>query len=462
MAGAGATTLHHPAAPAPSGLTRRGAATLSGVVTALAAVAVLVVWWADPATRKGGGDGATLTEIGRATGLLAAVLLLATVTLMARVPWLERRVGTDWLVRGHRWLGAYAGWLLVVHPVAMVLGYARNVHARPLHETRVVLDYSDVLIGTVGLALLALVLTLSARPVRRRLPYEVWHLLHLLAYAGIGLAFAHQVVNGAQFFHRPYARLAWIALHLAVVYLVVEHRVVEPVRRLARHRFRVCDVVDEPDGSVSVYVTGRHLHELRAEPGQYFRWRFLTRDAWWQAHPFSLSQAPNGKWLRMTAKPVGDHSRWLTGLRADGGVSVLLEGPYGALTPALRRGQRLVLIGAGSGIAPMLALAQHAARARVATTLVYRVSHEHQVNFREELAYLEESSYVRVRVVTGPRGKHGRRDPLDRTELADLVRRRPVPDVYLCGPPGLTDRLSETIRDLGVPAGRIHSESFDL
>jgi predicted ferric reductase len=451
-----------PAAPPAAGLTRRGAAVVTGLLAALAAAAVLTLWWADPTTRPGAGAGGTMTEVGRATGLLAGVLLLVEVTLMARVPWLERRVGTDWLVRGHRWLGAYIGWLLVVHPVAIVYGYRAGHHVTLLHETRTVLDYPDVLIGTVGLAVLGFVLLLSAAPIRRRLPYELWHYLHLLAYAGIALAFAHQVVNGEQFFHRWAARLVWTTAHVLVLALVLQHRVYEPVRATWRHRFRVMDVTQEPDGSVSVYVTGRHLHELDAQAGQYFRWRFLTRDGWWQAHPFSLSHAPNGQWLRMTAKPVGDHSRWLTRLRPDTRVRVVLEGPYGALTHRLRRGHRLVLIGAGSGIAPMLALAQQAAREGVRATLVYRVSHAGQVNFADDLAALEATRLVRVLVVIGPRGAPGRPDPLSREVHADLVRGRPPADVYLCGPPPLTTKLIDTIRALGVAPGRIHTESFDL
>lgn len=35
---------------------------------------------------------------------------------------------------------------------------------------------------------------------------------------------------------------------------------------------------------------------------QFFLWRFLTRDRWWQANPFSLSAAPDGTQLRLTAK----------------------------------------------------------------------------------------------------------------------------------------------------------------
>ena len=40
---------------------------------------------------------------------------------------------------------------------------------------------------------------------------------------------------------------------------------------------------------------------LRAEAGQFFRWRFLTPDHLLNAHPFFLSAPPGGTSLRLTA-----------------------------------------------------------------------------------------------------------------------------------------------------------------
>ena len=36
---------------------------------------------------------------------------------------------------------------------------------------------------------------------------------------------------------------------------------------------------------VSIYMTGRDLDQLAVRSGQYFVWRFLTRDGWWRGHP---------------------------------------------------------------------------------------------------------------------------------------------------------------------------------
>jgi hypothetical protein len=82
-----------------------------------------------------------------------------------------------------------------------------------------------------------------------------------------------------------------------------------------RHDLRVANVVEEAPGVVSIYVTGRDLERLPVASGQYFLWRFLSRHGWWRAHPFSISAAPNGQYLRTTVKALGDWSAQLQDLR---------------------------------------------------------------------------------------------------------------------------------------------------
>src|SRR6185369_12983067 len=114
---------------------------------------------------------------------------------------------------------------------------------------------------------------------------------------------------------RGFGRWYWIALYVAVVACLAMGRVIGPVALNVRHRLRVAEVVAEAGDMVSIYITGRRVEDLDVRAGQYFRWRFLARGAWWHAHPFSLSAAPNGRWLRLTVKVVGDHTSDLARLR---------------------------------------------------------------------------------------------------------------------------------------------------
>lgn len=66
------------------------------------AAAVVALWWYD--TRSVVGLAGWLTDAGRIAGLLCGYTCAVLVALMARVPLLERRVGSTGWPAGTRWL----------------------------------------------------------------------------------------------------------------------------------------------------------------------------------------------------------------------------------------------------------------------------------------------------------------------------------------------------------------------
>jgi len=276
-------------------------------VIAAGAVAVIALWWQDTATVHSLGD--WLTNAGRITGLLAGYAVVVLLALMARVPALDRGVGTDRLARWHAMGGRYVVSLAVAHTLLIIWGYAVTAHAGLLTQTGSLLTaYPDVLMATVALGLLVGIGVASARAARRRLAYETWHAIHLYTYLAIALAFSHQFSTGADFRFNAGARWAWSVMYVVVAALLLWYRLIAPIRAAQRHQLRVVQVRRENADVVSVYVTGRDLDRLRAEPGQFFRWRFLTRELWWAANPYSLSAPPRPDLLRLTAKICGGHS----------------------------------------------------------------------------------------------------------------------------------------------------------
>jgi predicted ferric reductase len=425
------------------------------------AAATVWLWWHDTPGEMLDSLGAKLTAGGRVTGLLGGYLLLAEVMLMSRIPHLERRIGSDWLAAAHRALGSYLVCMLVAHGVLIVAGYAVSAHIGLATETaRVVLDEPDVLMATAALALLVGVGWLSARSVRRRLAYETWYYLHLYAYLAVVLAFAHQLAVGAQFTDNRVARVAWTGAHVVVAACLLTFRVWGPLRLALRHRLRVSAVRREAPGVVSVYVTGRDLGALRAEAGQFFRWRFLTGGRWWQAHPFSLSTAPNERFLRLTVKTAGDHTGGLGRLRP--GVRVLAEGPYGAFTATLRRRRRVLLVAGGVGVVPLRALLETLPGGPGDVDLVYRASRPEEVLFPRELAGIAQARQAAVHYLVGRRGDRHRPDPLSAGRLRWLVPDLSQRDVFICGPSGMVDVARGELRRAGVRRRRIHAERFDF
>jgi len=428
---------------------------------AVNAAVTLGLWFRHGDVHAMSGPGGIATAAGQLTALAGTYAVLVQLLLMARVPWLERRVGLDRLAVWHRWNGFAAVWLLVGHAVLTTLGYAQSSHLSLVDETRdLIAHYPDVLMAIVGLGLLMAVGVSSARAGRRSLSRETWYAIHLYAYLGVALSFAHQLAVGTDFSGDRVARVWWIALYVAVFGSILGWRVVRPWRLNARHALRVREVMTEAPGVVSIYLTGRDLDLLGAQSGQFFLWRFLTPGRWWKAHPFSLSAAPSKRSLRITVKDLGDDTHTLQYLRP--GTRVFAEGPYGTFTADLRTRRKVLLIAGGIGITPLRALLASMPASPGDLTLLYRAVTADEVIFRDELAQLGQRRGVVLHALLGEVIGDDRTDQLGVPAIKQLVPDVESRDVFVCGPPGLVDAVRRRLRLIGVPPAQIHFERFEF
>lgn len=398
-----------------------------------------------------------LTAAGRVAGLLGAYLVLVELLLLARIPLLERIYGFERLAVAHRVNGRVAISLLLAHAALIIAGYTiGDGISLPAQLERLITGYPGVITAIAGLALLVMVAVTSAAAVRRRLRYETWHFVHLYAYLGVALAFSHQLATGTDFLARPAARTYWTALYLLTLGALVAFRLALPLARsLLVQRLRVERVIEEAPGVVSLEIGGERLHRLRAQAGQFFMWRFLTRDRWWEAHPFSLSAAPDGRRLRITVKGLGDYTAALRAIPP--GTRVIAEGPFGSFTAAARRRPRVALIAGGVGITPIRALLEAMPGGPEDITVVYRALHDDDVILRAELDELAGRRGVEVHYVLGD---HDTGEPLSPERLRALMPDIASRDVYVCGPPAMVEATRATLGRSGVSRRHIVTERF--
>ena len=259
------------------------------------AAGLVWLWWHGGNVTKVHTTGEALTSAARLTGLFGAYLALIQVVLLARLPFLERLAGFDRLTVWHRWNGHACLDLVLAHVVLSIWGYSLMDRLSD-HEGDVDDDLGRHLPGDdhgdVGTFLFVAVVVSSIVVVRRRLSYEWWYAVHLTAYAGIALAWFHQIPTGNELVLDRVAADDWTSLYIATLALLVSFRVIAPFLNAFRFRLRVAEVIEEGPGVVSLRMSGRGLDRLKAKPGQFFLWRFLARDCWWASHPFSLSAAP--------------------------------------------------------------------------------------------------------------------------------------------------------------------------
>jgi len=374
--------------------------------------------------------------------------------LIARFPWLERAVGQDRLLRWHGHIGRWTLVLITTHVVLITLGYAALAKVGALRQLWVfITSYPDLLAAMVGFCLLIMAGITSIRIARRHLKYETWWIVHLYTYLALALAFAHQITTGGSFIGHPLTRAVWIAVWVATAGVVFVFRIALPIVRSLRHQLRVSTVREEAPGVFSVICSGRRLDRLAVSGGQFFKWRFLTKELWWHAHPYSLSALPHPPFLRVTIKGLGDQSRSITRLKP--GTRVAIEGPYGAFTHHARTSDRVALVGAGVGITPLRALLEDLPTA-VDVTLIVRASDPKDIVHREELKSLVEHHNGHFHEVIGTRHEV----QLDARMLHSLVPDLYVRDLYVCGPSGFSDGIISAALRLGVRPERIHEETF--
>lgn len=403
----------------------------------------------------GTGQNGVLT-VAKFFGLHAAVLMLFQLLLVARLPWLDRRIGMDRLTLWHRWVGFTLLWTILAHAVLVVLGYAKLSGTSVPKTFSSLADVPASLLGMCAAAIVMVIAVVSARYVRRRLPYEVWHGLHLLLYVALGLAFVHQLRETTTFKSSAFAEIYWWALWLFAFGALIAGRVVMPLWRNVYHRFEVAAVVVESDNVVSVHVTGRHLDRLPVRAGQFCIWRFSGHNPWWLANPFSLSAAPDGRTLRLTAKALGSTSAGLRHLEI--GSRAFVEGPYGAFTSLHRTRSGALLIAGGVGITPIRALLEEESAGDV--VVLYRVRSESAAVLVDEVRTLVARRGGRLHLLTGRRGEGA--SPFEPDGLRALVPDVAERDVYVCGPPAMTSTVLSTLRTLGVSRRQVHAERFGL
>jgi predicted ferric reductase len=320
--------------------------------------------------------------------------------------------------------------------------------------------------GTTAILSLLLMVFVSAGRKRLGIPYEVWRVSHfLLAVAAVSLAFLHMAVVGS-YFRLPAVQIVWTAIAASLLTVVLWVRFLRPWR-LRLHPFVVTQARSEGGRTWRITVTPEGHPGFSFLPGQFAWLTFRASPFSMKEHPFSMASAPKADGsLEFAIKELGDFTRTMASVKPGQGVYV--DGPYGSFSIDRHPDAHgYVFLAGGIGVAPIAGMLSSLADRGDARPHLLFSAHARleSIPLREEIDALKDRLDLKVvRILEEPpedwTGEMGwiREEVLDRY----LPSHRAGCEYFICGPVPMTQAVERSLRAVGVPAARIHSELFDL
>jgi ferredoxin-NADP reductase len=205
---------------------------------------------------------------------------------------------------------------------------------------------------------------------------------------------------------------------------------------------------------------------LGARPGQFLTFSFLF-DGRKESRCYSICSSPaRTAYIEITPKRLtnGCVSSFLNDYVAIG-MTVEATGPFGQFCFNQDEGKKIVLIAAGSGITPMMAMLSYIDDLNLDTevTLLYCVRSENDIIFRKELQDLQgRVRNFRYHVLLSKPSLEwtGDRGHLDRNFIQKAVANLKDQLFFLCGPPSFMETTRDILAELGVRPERVRQEVF--
>ncbi|WP_055562617.1 MULTISPECIES: ferredoxin--NADP reductase [Hymenobacter] len=240
----------------------------------------------------------------------------------------------------------------------------------------------------------------------------------------------------------------------------------------------VVALTQETPDTITIHLERPDRQPVASDPGQ-----FLTLilpcgpGGKKERRAYSLSSTPaEAPRLSVTVKRVvgGLMSNYLLDtVRVGQQMEVMAPLGNFTLKTAPNSARSLVLVGAGSGVTPLMSMLKAVLREEPQShvLLVYGNRNEESVIFRDQLRQLEQQYASRFQIEhvysqpKGPITAHQHTGRLNRTMLLRILEQRhsfpaAQAEYYLCGPDGMMMEAQSALELLGVPASRIRRESF--
>jgi ring-1,2-phenylacetyl-CoA epoxidase subunit PaaE len=237
---------------------------------------------------------------------------------------------------------------------------------------------------------------------------------------------------------------------------------------------KVKEIERETPDAVTIHFWHPLNEVVSYKPGQFIT-LILQINGEKVRRSYSMSSSPYtdvALAVSVKAVPGGLMSNYLNEQVKVGDVIEAME-PMGHFTtePNADKARTVVLIGAGSGVTPLISIAKSVLMVEGDSNVIFVLGNrnEESILFKDKLDALNVKYGARLNVVhtlSQPSdswaGESGR---LNRTHILKIIEHFPSislkeADFFVCGPDGMMDEAFEALELLGISKQQIHKESF--
>lgn len=399
----------------------------------------------------------TVYEVGQIAGVTGISLLAIQILLTSRIPFIEKGVGYDRLIRWHNTNAKIMLFFLLSHPVLLTWKYLSLTFAEILE---IISAYTiSHYLGISALILMIFIAVISIYRKLLRIPYHIWKKIHLITYVIAAFGFLHSFALAFQYrgLSAPITWW-WIGLMIIIVISIINHYLLSSSRKFEY----VVSSVRSIASNVTSLVLKPTSKRMSFQAGQ-FAYISLKDSFSKEEHPFTIASDPRDDTLEFVIKNNGDYTSQIS--RVKEGTTVMVEGPYGVLSNIQMPGP-FVFVAGGIGITPLMSMLRHMKGKEDTphTHLYYGNRTSDDIAFYDELVSLQESEpWFEVTFVLS----HERKENMPHGRItADFITKDMqhlrLANYFIVGPPSMMKSIEKGLISKGVNKTQIFTEKFEL
>ena len=393
--------------------------------------------------------------VAKFSAFMAISTLSVNFILATRIKIFEKLFhGLDRLYRVHKLIGRLSLFFMILHPLFL------GINTIPNWE--IIISYViptgpiEVSLGIVAIYLFLLLIALTVALI---IPYHWWKKSHQIL--GLTLIFAglHAIFAGSDINSYYYLKV-WVVFICTVgtiswLYMLLFYKRLGP-------RYTVSILKVKMMGDITE-ITLEKPRGFISQPGQFLFIRFPHLRKNKELFPFSLSNDPSQKTIRLSIKKSGDYTRTHIPQIKPGDPAIIM-GPYGRFGERyLKHDKDMIWIAGGIGITPFLSLAKHESIHPTDRNidLVWVIKNKNEAFHDHELINetKRNSKFSYVHWFSDKKGRITAHNIIRQIGGRDEVKKRIV---FLCGPPGLMYALAKGLHKYGIPYRHIVFEDFNM